>query len=261
LPLQVFLAFADSRFARSRRRLAAQAADLDLFDRIITLDELALERRFVRQKADFFARRTRGFGFWVWKPYLIERALNTLSDDDVLVYSDVGNHFDAANKYRLAEYVQMAKTARLPILSPALSNAFPEIAWSKRELLAYFGVSDDFEILQSPQREANFIIAVNSPSIRRLVRAWNEVHECSLSLFDDSIYLEQDSRFVAHRHDQSAFSILSKLSGAASLPPSSDDFVLRKRDKVQQQAHLRYLAFLAKNGLLVDHLDGGRKAR
>jgi hypothetical protein len=254
-PKIVFLSFGDSRLAASLKRIKAQAAALGLFDRAVLVNELGLERAFVRRKADIFRSRTRGFGFWTWKPYLIERELLRLRDGDVLVYSDAGNHFEPANKGRLAEYIDLARTAATQIVAPALSSRFIERHWTKAELLRHLGVEADEALLSSPQTEANFIVIVNNPGTRRFMRQWNALHEAHLDLFDDSRALPQAEGFVDHRHDQSAFSVLGKIHGLKVIPEAIDDFVLRRRDKVATSSPLPYLLFLLKNGLLLSRLS------
>ncbi len=212
-------------------------------------NELHLDRDFVERKRALFATRTRGFAYWTWKPYLIERELLKLEEGDLLVYSDVGNHF-TPKAGRVAEYATIARAMATPIISPVLSGNFLERSWTKREVLRRFGVEDNGAILDTPQREANFLVIVNNQKARHFIRMWNETHERRMDLFDDSKTLTQDAAFVDHRHDQSVFSILSKLHGVTTIPPEIDDFVLRLRDRPMAAARLTNLLFLVKNGLV-----------
>jgi len=35
----------------------------------------------------------RGFGYWLWKPYLILKTLNNIKDDDIIMYTDATINF------------------------------------------------------------------------------------------------------------------------------------------------------------------------
>lgn len=251
---KVFLSFADTRFKSALCRLGEQASRLNIFDEIHLCNELSLEKSFVKQKHSWFARRTRGFGFWSWKPYLIERYARQLSIGDILIYSDSGNHLAPANGGRVDEYVSLAASSSSHIISPVLSSRHLEVSFSKKELLAHLKVNVSSSVLCSPQREANFILLlIGSPALEFL-RKWNSVHEEFPSLFDDSLAEGQATSFLEHRHDQSAFSLLSKLQDGAVIPSSIDDFVERRRDRGVCGGNLGYFTFLIKNGLLAERI-------
>lgn len=236
------------------KRMKEQVRALALFDRCWFCSEFSLPGKFVRRHAWAFSFYSRGFGYYIWKPYLIERALLELEEDDVLVYSDVGNHFDRKSASRLREYIAVASRARTPSLAPQLSSNFPEQHWTKREMIRFLRAEHEDAILHSPQFEANLILIVNQPRAREMIRRWNEVYESEPKLFDDSQSLDQFEGFVEHRHDQSAFSILGKQYGIVRLPPEQDDFVLRKRDTNFRKRDFTFFVFLLRNRLLLHRL-------
>jgi hypothetical protein len=48
-----------------------------------------IDERFYKIHEDLF-HHTRGFGYWIWKPYFINRELMNMKDGDILIYSDAG---------------------------------------------------------------------------------------------------------------------------------------------------------------------------
>ena len=50
-----------------------------------------LEKQEFFAKYRDFAPNQRGYGFWLWKPYLINNKLQDLSNNDVLCYVDSGD--------------------------------------------------------------------------------------------------------------------------------------------------------------------------
>jgi hypothetical protein len=236
------------------KRLRGQVDSLGVFDQLLLLNEFDLETEFVRRNKMVFLFHTGRFGYYVWKPYLIQRTLSELRDGDVLVFSDVGNHFRPEQKHRLKEYIDIARASQTQIIAPQLSSRCAEKYWTKRELLMYFGVEHNEDLLSSGQFETNFILTINNARSREMIAKWNGVYEFDTRLFDDSRTIPQMQGFLEHRHDQSAFSVLGKLYDIARVPAELDDFVLRLRDKVFRSRKFLFLLFLIRKRLLLHRL-------
>ena len=101
------------------------------------------------------------------------------------------------------------------VLSSELSVI--EKHWTKMDLLTHFNVESQAEIIDSPQRQAAVIFLRKCPESVRLIESWAHVCDQFVNLIDDSPSVNPNSEgFVEHRHDQSVFSVLSKLSGAGT---------------------------------------------
>lgn len=74
---------------RSRQRIQRQAASLNVYDQIHVWSEHDLGDDFRRRHRSILRPGSRGFGYWIWKPYLIDSLLRRMSDGDVLHYADV----------------------------------------------------------------------------------------------------------------------------------------------------------------------------
>ena len=62
------------------------------FDKIFSFRKGDLGVGFVN-KHHHILEQPRGAGYWLWKPYLIDRTLKYLNEDDVLFYCDAGAMF------------------------------------------------------------------------------------------------------------------------------------------------------------------------
>ena len=62
------------------------------FDEVLTHGRGDLGSDFAALHAETLAE-PRGDGCWLWKPYLVARALETADDGDVVFYSDVTSQF------------------------------------------------------------------------------------------------------------------------------------------------------------------------
>lgn len=225
----------------------------NVFSSVEVLNEFDLRYDFVQTFKDLFIQRTRGFGYWSWKPEIIYQQLTKLRDGDYLVYSDVGNEFDFSKSHRLDTYIDLLDSAPIPILSPVLSNGFAEKQWTKKELLEYFDLLTKQNIIDKPQYEANFLLMKNCTITRKFITDWQNVFFKDIRLIDDSISTSQLDCFIDHRHDQSVFSLLGKMFGTVTIPMEQDDFVLRKRLKVYRPNIIKKIAFLIKNNLFLHY--------
>ena len=39
-------------------------------------------------------KNPRGYGYWLWKSYIIKKTIEKMSDDDILLYLDCGYEID-----------------------------------------------------------------------------------------------------------------------------------------------------------------------
>lgn len=211
--------FADCRMSHTHRRFRSQAAKMRSFDHIWTWTEKDLEPEFRERFSSTLAPTTRGFGYFVWKPQVILQALAKLEPGDLLVYVDSGSHFNARGRGRLMDYLRLTRNHRHGIL--AFSLNFKEVAWTKKDLLVYFSVQERPEIFETNQIQAGAIVVEKRTDSARFFEKWLSVFEEAPHLVDDSpSESPEDPRFVAHRHDQSVFSILAKQEEILLLPAS-----------------------------------------
>lgn len=157
----VFLSFADSRMKRAARRIAQQAQQMEVFDSIVVADEHALAGEDLRPWKHMFMPHVRGFGYWCWKPYLIEKVLRGLRQGDVLLYCDAGTHLNPQGIKRFQDYLLLLEQSALGVLafdaSQQESAPYLERQWNKRDTLRYFGCESRRDILDSPQVAATHV--------------------------------------------------------------------------------------------------------
>lgn len=212
-----FICFADSRMLPSLDRLNKQAHEMNFFDEISTLSELDLPESFVRQHRGLMKRGVRGFGYWVWKPYIIQKALEALNEGDELWYLDTGCHLNPKGRERMFHYAEILANNELGIAAFELETACSERAYTKMDLLVHMGVQDCPEITDSGQLCTTHILMRKCPQVMKFIEDWGS-HWSDLHLLDDTpSVIPNFPEFIEHRHDQSVFSIMAKLRGAARI--------------------------------------------
>lgn len=187
-------------------RLKKQANEIKLFDNIIgyTDEDLKNDNIFWERHSNFITNNKKGYGYWLWKPYLIKKTMDKMNDGDVLLYLDCGCEINIRKKEILKYYLEIIKNEYI-IGSPGYNDK----QWNKMDLIIKLDMNYD-EYLNSYQFESGAILFFVCDKTRFFVNQWYEL-ACDYHNIDDtpSVHKNLDC-FIEHRHDQSIFSLLRK---------------------------------------------------
>lgn len=151
-------------------------------------------------------KEQRGAGYWVWKPYCILKKMQEIADGDWIFYADAGSY--CVND--LHHLINFAKTQQKEIL--LFSVFLPEGMYTKRDCFMHLGLDNEF-VRTTPQAFATFILIKKNAKNYIFLKEYQQlVKEYSL-VSDSQSKAENFPEFVAHRHDQSILSLLSKKYG------------------------------------------------
>jgi hypothetical protein len=199
-----FLSFGNGlKFFGPRMRVAAEARRLKVFDEVHVADNSDLGADFWEERGGLVERYTRGYGLWSWKPYAILRRLESMDDGDLLMYADEGCSLNHEGVPRLMEYLDRARTGR-GWLGFSIPD-HPEGRWTKRAMLRAHGQDN-------PQARARLQLASGIHFIRagaetrHLASQWYEACGREAEM-NDEVTADEHPEFIAHRHDQGAFSL------------------------------------------------------
>ncbi len=220
-PYKCFLSFGDSRMSNAKQRIARQAKEMNVFDKILVWDENDLDTEFRKKWRHVMNSNTRGYGYWVWKPYIILKALNSLPENAILLYLDVGCHFNPKGKKRLNNYFNEILMDDLGV------KAFPvsilhrergvERRWTKGDIFDFFSCRDSMLVTHTAQIESGHIFIRKCHSSVKFIKEWYQAYEDHYSFATDSPSESNNfPDFIENRHDQSIFSILFKIRGGIS---------------------------------------------
>ena len=202
-------AFANIEFMPSIIRFHNQAKESNFFDNIFIYNEYNLpkDEKFEALLSHKLVP-SRGFGYWCWKPFIILKTLENLKDGDILVYADIGCHINKEGEKRFYEYLDIVIEHK----ALCFKMQFLESCWTKSDLFNYFGKLNDKNITNSSQRMATICIFEKNDINLEFVNKWLQVYYDDFSLVDDTpSKLPNFDWFIENRHDQSVFSILSKI--------------------------------------------------
>lgn len=222
---KVFLSFSDSRYAAALSRIQRQAEALGVYDRVVTMSDEDLQADFARKHQDLLRPDVRGFGYWIWKPFIIAQLLDELAEGSLVHYADAGCHLNPRGIARLHDYFNHALEsesgltafqARTP--GPPLKHdgrtlpQYVDEAWTKGDLIDRLGVRHRPDILTTPTVGAGILFVRKGSLGEEVVREWSQICSEDNRFIDDSPSLSpNEAAFVEHRHDQAVFSLLVKL--------------------------------------------------
>jgi glycosyltransferase involved in cell wall biosynthesis/GR25 family glycosyltransferase involved in LPS biosynthesis len=210
-----FMTFGNAAFAGAVRRICNQAKETGVFDTIIAYgeDDLRADAEFWRAHGEFITRNARGYGYWIWKPYLIHKTLAAMKDGDILLYLDAGCEMNPLKRDMYHRYFKHVK--RDLVIGTKLYD-LSDIQFTKMDLLRYMGMEGDYDKICKGQRQAGLIMMYVCPRVRELVKEWYDI-ACTYNLLDDSPSVEPNNGcFIEHRHDMAIFSLLTKKHGIFS---------------------------------------------
>lgn len=216
----VFLTFADYKYRESLYRLKNQVSQSKYITDIYIFTEKDLGKDFRRNFHPWLYRR--GYGYWKWKSYLVQKVLDNIDEGDILIYSDAGCVFNKSADDRLLYYIDKVRTSKSGLL--VFAQNLIEKDWTKSDCFDYFGVIKEKKITDTPQTLGGIFFICKNDISQKIVEKWVTVTMDHYDLITDKrSQIPNFDSFVEHRHDQSILSILAKIYKAETIPSSEMD--------------------------------------
>lgn len=197
-----------SKFSKAKDALLPMIQNMNIFDTItiINQDELLQDPEFAKH-IPFIIQNRRGFGYWIWKPYVILKKMQEIEEGDMIFYADICTSIRVEGKERFLEYIESAKSNKYGnLFFPYSHPQYPRICdWCKMDTIKAL---DAENIMNQPEVIPGILfITVNGLNKKLFLDWYNIMH--NYHLVDDTPSTSQNvSTFREHRHDQSIFSIL-----------------------------------------------------
>lgn len=234
-----FITFADGD-KYTFDRIVREAEDSGFFKEIFAYSKKDLyHSSFHSSHQDFIKNNPRGYGYWIWKPFLIYQNLKELNDNDILVYLDSGSTINPQGYKRLAEYYEMIGANKKTNMI-VFRIKYDDKDWIKMDCLKnVLGKMGRLDALKNvvlsgtpndKTRCAGMSIFKKTPETLFFASTWYNLC-CNYHNIDDTPSIESNfPNFKEHRHDQSVFSILSKVFDCMVVDDNysddKDDFLL-----------------------------------
>lgn len=206
----IFVTASNSLYRNVCKYNAYCATRYGKFDKIVVYDiDTMIDEDYRQQHADVLSIE-RGAGLWLWKVYFINKALKEeCHEGDILFYADAASFFFRSVK----PVVQKMRDDIFACNVPYIEEEF-----TKSETLKQMGLNEE-RFTKSRQFQASFMAFRKTPFTIKFVEEWKKYCEDFRLMSSDSYIGKQIPSFVAHRNDQSIFSLLCKKYG---VQPSED---------------------------------------
>ena len=152
----------------------------------------------------------RGYGYWIWKPYLILKTLRIMPIGSTLLYVDgrTGLH---PNCKKIDWFDKFINSNRYDI--GLFKTVHKEYKWTTGDLFSLFNLTTYSSSASTEQYCGTYLCFKNNIKTQKFVEAWldiliNKSHLCR----DESSYKSNHKKFIQNRHDQSVLSLLTKYS-------------------------------------------------
>lgn len=203
-----FVTFAShDNYIEAGERLINQANNLQIFDNIklFNFDNLKDDDLFWKQHKDFIKNNPRGFGYWIWKPYILMKTIEQMKDNDILLYLDAGCEIDISEKDYFKECLEIVKK---DYIVGTLGKTNVEES-CKMDLLLLLDMNYN-KFLKTKMHQAGANLFLICDKTRKLINEWYNLC-CNYHLINDDQSLNKNLElYKEHRHDQSIYSLLTK---------------------------------------------------
>ena len=205
------ITYGDSIYEETKQRLYNQASNLGWFDTITSYSPEDLDEEFKKKFKDILSH-PRGGGYWIWKPYIINKHLEMIKDDDILIYLDAGCYINPKGFERFKEYIELLKNSEEACISFQMNHHI-EKKWTTKEIFEYLNInSGSKDIIESGQIIATVKMFRKCANSINIISVWlNALHANPLLFTDHYNKNKQCEIFIDNRHDQSICSVLCKL--------------------------------------------------
>jgi hypothetical protein len=195
-PKKYFLTYDDESGRYDFSRLVESVKKVSDFE-VVVFKKSSLESEFVEKHKNVLSMR-RGGGYWLWKPYIISKMLQTVEEGSILFYIDslysFQNSFD--DWLKLVDKNDIVVWKNKP--NEPVYNMY---SWCKMDVVDAFSLPD-FEICW-----AGALLFKNTLYSRKIVEEWLRLCCDPHFLTDSPSKLPNKSVFVEHRHDQALLSV------------------------------------------------------
>ena len=207
---KIFLTFGDGSksLKGAAKRLANQVKKINIFNTIIAADLNFIKKNCYKKylnNKNILNKKTRGFGYWIWKSILLDWAINTYPKNSIIMYADCGCEVYKDGYRNFLYYLtQCYKYGAVFFKLP-----FHEAEWTKMDLFKNKKINIK-NIDNHNQVQATFFLIKNIKENKKLISDWYDIsYEDNYHFLDDTPSIKKNHKdFIEHRHDQSILSCL-----------------------------------------------------
>lgn len=197
--------FATKDFEPYRKDLIKSAEAYDINNFFSYDDKYLKNTSFFKSNHHIFKHK-RGYGFWLWKPFLISESLKKIEFGDIILYVDSGSLI-ISDPSPLINICNANSSGIVAFDCRPLKNS----QWTKRDTFINMSCDND-TFWNSYHVIATVILIKKNDFTISFINEWLECSKNFQSLSNEPNVHKKENlpEFIEHREDQSIFSILIK---------------------------------------------------
>tara|TARA_R110002110_G_C13451857_1_gene717144 strand:- start:2524 stop:3234 length:711 start_codon:yes stop_codon:yes gene_type:complete len=207
--------YADGAFAESRRKNSISGLNAG-FDSVVQYGPQDIDTLFYEKNKEILTQK-RGAGYWLWKPYFIFQTLKNLKEGDTVFYSDSGAEFIKLVE-PLLDLIQEKE-----VVGFKLSGNHKEGQYTRKAVIEKLGLNPT-ETAPINQDAASFIGVKKTQHTGEedhVIGTWLDLCQDRELIMDKPRDNDEFKEFIDHRHDQSLWSLVSKMRSVYKAPDPS----------------------------------------
>lgn len=188
--------------------------EFSLFDEVKLLNENNLDKNILNIINKIKSKYgDRGYGYWIWKPYLILQELNKLKYGDILVHLDCHCKLDII-KDRYKDILNYLYKSKKPLIIGQLG--FDDYMYTTTKLRNVVENYLNYNFLEEeillPQYEAGILFMKKNKFVLKFFKQYFNIMKNNIDAITDTYNndINNHQTFVDNRHDQSVCSLLAK---------------------------------------------------
>lgn len=201
------ITFCDASFAQSAKLNAWSAVHIGKASAAKIYTFRDIDPVYYNRHKEIFSQ-PRGAGYWLWKPYVILKALQEMDEGDYLMYADAGVLYCSSILPMQRQLEQDGQDIYFT------SSFWTSAYWTKRD--AYILMNCDTpDYYDTRDIAAGYLLIKKTPASVQFIRQWQHYMEDPRILTDQPSVCGKPElpQFREHRHDESILMLLVKLHG------------------------------------------------
>ena len=201
----VAISYSNDLYQKQLRLNKKSALEVGKVDEYYSYGPYDLDNEFKQKNKDILSRK-RGNGYWLWKPYIINKTITEkLNEGDYLIYTDAGTLFMDSTLSVINFLIKNNASMWMNKLTHLESK------YSKRDAFILMGVDTPF-YSQTYQYSATIQIYKKSYYSIKFIQDWLYYCQDKRIITDENNVLGKPNyeNFKDNRHDQTVLSLLIK---------------------------------------------------
>jgi hypothetical protein len=206
----IHISFGNSDYYKSLDLLKQTSKEIGGVDEFLSYNDSWLQSTEFYKKNQYILKNPRGYGLWLWKPYIILEAFKNLEYGDVVLYSDAGLKV-IENLYPLFKLAQSdSNDGKILFKLPAVGVPHHKAkTWTKRDTFVLTGCNNE-KYWNADMGNGAISVWRKSKENIEFIKEWLKYLRDPRIITDDpNMCGPNDISFRAHRHDQSVLTILA----------------------------------------------------